>query len=129
VVGKNIPSVYQLGNKVFIILSYSAQEQMHRAGMNIKDEFLKEVFENYFQKSLGDLLPTVLTEAIRKSVVRQEFISLNKATKKYNLSRRTLYNYHERRYITLHTTEGKTFVSIVELEDHIRKNPLPRKTN
>jgi ACT domain-containing protein len=95
--------------------------------MNIKDEFLKEVFENYFQKSLGELLPTILTESIKKSVVRQEFISLNKAIKKYNLSRRTLYNYHERKYITLHTTEGRTFVSIVEIEDHIRKNPLPRK--
>lgn len=95
--------------------------------MNIKDEFLREIFENYFHKSLGELLPSVLTEAIKKSVVRQEFISLNKAIKKYNLSRRTLYNYHERKYITLHTTEGKTFVSIVELENHIRKNPLPRK--
>lgn len=96
--------------------------------MNIKDEFLKELFENYFQKSLGELLPTLLAESIRKSMVRQEFISLNKAIKKYNLSRRTLYNYHERKYITLHTTEGKTFVSIVELEQHIRKNPLPRRT-
>lgn len=85
--------------------------------MNIKDEFLREVFENYFQKSLGELLPTILAESIKKSVVRQEFISLNKAIKKYNLSRRTLYNYHER----------KTFVSIVELGEHIRKNPLPRK--
>lgn len=95
--------------------------------MNIKDEFLREVFENYFQKSLGELLPSVLKESIRKSVITQEFISLNRAVKKYNLSRRTLYNYHERKYITLHTTEGKTFVSIIELEDHIRKNPLPRK--
>ena len=98
------------------------------AGMNIKDEFLKQLFENYFQKSLGELLPTILKESIKKTVVRQEFISLNKAIKKYNLSRKTLYNYHERKYITLHTTEGKTFVSVIELEDHIRKNPLPRKT-
>lgn len=95
--------------------------------MNAKDEFLKEIFEGFFRKSLTDLLPTVLKESIKKSVVSQEFISINRAVKKYNLSRRTLYNYHERKYITLHTTEGKTFVSIVELEDHIRKNPLPRK--
>ena len=97
--------------------------------MNLKDEFLKEVFESYFQKALGELLPALLSESIKKTVITQEFISLNKAIKKYDLSRRTLYNYHERKYITLHTTEGKTFVSIVELEDHIRKNPLPRKTN
>ena len=92
------------------------------SGMNIKDEFLKAIFENYFQKSLGELLPTVLKESIKKSVITQEFISLNRAIKKYNLSRRTLYNYHERKYIILHTTEGKTFVSIIELEDHIRKS-------
>jgi ACT domain-containing protein len=95
--------------------------------MNFKDEFLKEIFESYFQKSLRELLPAVLTESMKKSVVTQEFISLNRAVKKYDLSRRTLYNYHERKYITLHTTEGKTFVSIVELEEHIRKHPLPRK--
>jgi ACT domain-containing protein len=69
--------------------------------MNIKDEFFREVFENYFQKSLGELLPTILADLIKKSVVKQEFISLTKAIKKYNLSRRTLYNYHERKYITL----------------------------
>lgn len=95
--------------------------------MNIKDEFLKEVFESYFQKAFGELLPALLSESIKKTVITQEFISLNKAIKKYNLSRRTLYNYHERKYITLHTTEGKTFVSITELENHIRRNPLPRK--
>jgi ACT domain-containing protein len=69
--------------------------------MNIKDEFFREVFENYFEKSLGELLPTILADLIKKSVVKQEFISLTKAIKKYNLSRRTLYNYHERKYITL----------------------------
>ena len=95
--------------------------------MNFKDEFLKEVFENYFQRSIGELLPKMLSESLQKSVITQEFISLNSAIKKYNLSRRTLYNYHKRKYITLHTTEGKTFVSIIELEEHIRKNPLPRK--
>lgn len=95
--------------------------------MNIKDEFLKEILGNYFQEALRMLLPTVLTESIKKVLITQEFISLNKAMKKYNLSRRTLYNYHDRKYITLHTTEGKTFVSMRELEDHIRKNPLPRK--
>lgn len=67
--------------------------------MNIKNEFLKEVFENYFRNALRELLPTVLTKSMKNSVVRQEFISLNKAIKKYDLSRRTLYNYHERKYI------------------------------
>jgi ACT domain-containing protein len=95
--------------------------------MNFKDEFIKELMENYFQKSLMELLPNVVQESLNKSVIKQEFISLNQAIEKYDLSRRTLYNYHERKYITLHTSEGKTFVSILELEDHIRKNPLPRK--
>ena len=44
--------------------------------MNIKDEFLREVFENYFQKSLGELLPSVLKESIGKFVITQEFPAL-----------------------------------------------------
>ena len=51
-----------------------------------------EMFENYFRKSLGELLPSVLKESIIKSVISQEFISLNRAIKKYNLSRRTLWS-------------------------------------
>lgn len=45
--------------------------------MNIRDEILRELIENYFQKSLSEILPTVLKESIKKSVMTQEFISLN----------------------------------------------------
>ena len=96
--------------------------------MAFKDQIMKEVFETYFRKVLSELLPNALSEAIASSSVmkRQEFISLSRAIKRYNLSRKTFYNYHQRGYITLHSSEGKTFVSVTDLENHIKNNPLPR---
>jgi hypothetical protein len=49
--------------------------------MNLKDESLKEISENYFQKSLMELLPSVVQDSIKKSRIRQEFISLNRTIK------------------------------------------------
>ena len=97
--------------------------------MAFKDQILKEVFETYFKNVLSDLLPNAISEAITSSTLlkRQEFISLSRAIRRYNLSRKTFYNYHQRGYITLHSSEGKTFVSVTDLESHIKSNPLPRK--
>lgn len=80
------------------------------------------------QNSFAKVLPEIVKEALAHDaiVARQEFIGLDEACKRYNLSRKTLYNYHKKKYITLCSSEGKTFVSIFELEAHIRKNPLPR---
>lgn len=95
--------------------------------MNTKDDIIKQVFRSCIHNALSDLLPGALEEALRSGALKaQEFISLNRATKKYNLCRKTLYNYHRKGYITLHSSEGKTFVSIRDLENHIRNNPLPR---
>lgn len=97
--------------------------------MAFKDQMMKEVFEIYFKNVLSELLPDAINKAIKSSAVmkRQEFISLSRAIKRYNLSRKTFYNYHQRGYITLHSSEGKTFVSVTDLENHIKNNPLPRK--
>ena len=97
--------------------------------MDFRDKMMKEVFETYFKNVLSELLPNAVSEAITSSNImkRQEFISLNRAIKRYNLSRKTFYNYHQRGYITLHSSEGKTFVSVIDLENHIKNNPLPRK--
>lgn len=95
--------------------------------MDIKEDFFRLVFESYFRKVLSDLLPNALKDALPASIIRQEFISLSRAIKRFSLSRRTFYNYHQRGYITLYRSEGKTFVSVIELENYIKKNPLARK--
>lgn len=99
--------------------------------MDLQEKMMKEIFETYFRNVLSELLPNALNEAIASSDIlkRQEFISLSRAIKRYNLSRRTLYNYHQREYITLYSSQGKTFVSVTELENHIKNNPLARHDN
>lgn len=64
------------------------------------------------------ILPIAIQEVLMSSkIIRtQEFISLSLAMKRYNLSRRTFYNCHRKGYITLHSSAGKTFVSVFELE-------------
>lgn len=96
--------------------------------MNLQDDHSKEAFGTYIQNALSDLISEALDKAVRSSALftAQDFISLKRATKKYDLCRKTLYNYHTRGYITLHSSEGKTFVSVKDLENHIRQNPLPR---
>jgi ACT domain-containing protein len=98
--------------------------------MDLPKQFIRELFDNYLQNSFAKILPGIVKEALSHDalVKRQEFIALDEACKRYSLSRKTLYNYHKRKYITLCSSEGKTFVSIFELEAHIRKNPLPRNS-
>ena len=75
-------------------------------------------------------MPNVIKEIINKyPLASQEFIALEEAASRYHLSKRTFYNYHKRHYITLRSTEGKTFVSIIELENHIKNNPIPVSAN
>lgn len=75
-----------------------------------------------------ELLPSLLKEVLLSNelFVGQDFVSIEEATRRYSICRRTIYNYHKRGYITLCSSEGKTFVSIREIENHIRKNPLAR---
>jgi ACT domain-containing protein len=96
--------------------------------MALSKQFLKEVFGNYLETAFSQMLPSIIQDAIKNNdlLVGQDFVSVEEATRRYHLCRKTIYNYHEKDYITLHTSEGKTFVSIRELEAHIRKNPLPR---
>jgi ACT domain-containing protein len=96
--------------------------------MDFSKGLIKEMLGCYLQTTFKELLPSLLAEVIKSNdlFIGQDFISLDEASKRYGVCRKTLYNYHYKNYITLHSTEGKTFLSIRELEGHIRKNPLPR---
>ena len=96
--------------------------------MEFSKQLMKEMLGSYLETTFCKILPSLVKEAIEGNdlFVGQDFVSIDEATKRYNLCRKTLYNYHNKEYITLHSSEGKTFVSIRELEAHIRKNPLPR---
>ncbi|NOT76962.1 MAG: hypothetical protein HOP08_18720 [Cyclobacteriaceae bacterium] len=90
------------------------------------DKVLAQLLEESLQRTLQAIMPNVIESIItRYPLASQEFIAIEEAATRYHLSKRTFYNYHKRHYITLRSTEGKTFVSIVELENHIRQNPIP----
>ncbi len=99
--------------------------------MEISKELIKEMLSCYLQTTFKELLPALLKQALTANdlFVGQDFVSIEEATRRYNICRRTIYNYHKRGYITLCSSEGRTFVSIRELENHIRKNPLARNTS
>lgn len=95
--------------------------------MDLREQFVREIFESYFTRSFTRVLPSLIKTAIQEShLQRQEFLPIKQVSKQFNISLRTLYNYHNKGYITLRTTERKTFVSIFELEEHIRQHPVPR---
>lgn len=96
--------------------------------MEFSKALMREMMGCYLQTAFKELLPSLIREAINSNdlFIGQEFVALEEATRRYCICRKTLYNYHNKSYITLHSTEGKTFVSIRELENHIRKKPLPR---
>ena len=98
--------------------------------MELSKQFLKEVLRNYLETAFSQMLPSIIQDAIKNNdlLVGQDFVSIEEAARRYSLCRKTIYNYHKKSYITLHSSEGKTFVSIRELEAHIRKNPLPRNS-
>jgi hypothetical protein len=98
--------------------------------MEISKELIREMLSSYLKTTFKELLPALLKEALTSNdlFVGQDFVAIEEATRRYNICRRTIYNYHKRGYITLCSSEGKTFVSIRELEDHIRKNPLGRNS-
>jgi len=67
-----------------------------------------------------------------RPVYLREFLPLKEIEKKYNFSARTLYNYHCRGIIRLRSVgegQGKTFVSVIELERIIRQNVIKSKYN
>lgn len=99
--------------------------------MEFSKQLFKEMLGNYLETAFSALLPSIIKEALHKNdlLIGQDFIPIQEAAKRYNLCRKTIYNYHNKHYITLHSSEGKTFVSIRELEAHIKKNPLPRSAN
>lgn len=96
--------------------------------MDFSKQLLREMLGSYLQTTFTQILPELIKEALKNCdfLICQDFVSLEEAVRRYGLCRKTLYNYHNKKYITLHSSEGKTFVSIRELENHIRKNPLPR---
>lgn len=94
--------------------------------MEVNDNLLKEILESHLQDTLSRILPATIKKVISNNqlFIGQDFISINEAIQRYRLSRRTIYNYHSKGYITLHTSEGKTFISVRDLEGHIKRNPL-----
>jgi ACT domain-containing protein len=96
--------------------------------MDFSKQLMKEMLGAYLETSFSKILPSLIKEALERNdlLVGQDFISIDETTRRYSICRKTLYNYHNKQYITLHSSEGKTFVSIRELEAHIRKHPLPR---
>lgn len=97
--------------------------------MDLREQFIRELLESYLSKTLNKTIPMAIRTALKdhsSALTRQEFIPLKQAREQYGISHRSLYNYHRKGYITLRTTEGKTFVSVFELEDHIRKHPIAR---
>ncbi|HPM31474.1 MAG TPA: hypothetical protein PLJ60_14150 [Chryseolinea sp.] len=95
--------------------------------MDLREQFVREIFESYFTRSFTRILPALIRNAIQDSNLhRQEFVPIHQVSKQFDISLRTLYNYHKKGYITLRTTERKTFVSVFELEEHIRKHPVQR---
>jgi hypothetical protein len=96
--------------------------------MEISKQLLKEMLGSYLKTTFSEILPELIKESLKHSdlLIGQDFLCLEEACTRFRLCRKTLYNYHNKGYITLHTSEGKTFVSIRELEGHIRKHPLPR---
>jgi ACT domain-containing protein len=97
--------------------------------MDLTKQLMKEMLGSYLSSTFSQILPVLIREALKGNelIIGQDFVSLEEATRRYQICRKTLYNYNNKKYITLHSSEGKTFVSIRELENHIRKNPLPRK--
>lgn len=94
------------------------------------DRILAQLLEESLQRTLREIMPNVIKDIISKyPLASQEFIAIEEAASRYHLSKRTFYNYHKRHYITLRSTEGKTFVSIIELENHIKNNPIPVSAN
>ncbi len=94
----------------------------------IDEKFIRDVFIKYFQSALERAIPEVIQSVSKTNPLfaGQEFISLKETMRRYDLSKRTLYNYHSRGHITLRSSGGKTFVSIVELDNYLRINPVVR---
>lgn len=98
--------------------------------MDISKDMMRKLLSCYLQTTFKEVLPGLLKEALGTAdlFVGQDFISIEEATRRYSICRKTIYNYHNRKYITLCSSEGRTFLSIRELENHIRSNPLARNS-
>lgn len=77
--------------------------------MEISKELIKEMLSCYLKTTFKELLPVLLKEVLTSNdlFIGQEFVSLEEATKRYSICRRTIYNYHKRGYITLCSLEGE----------------------
>ncbi|MEO7988639.1 MAG: hypothetical protein ABI663_03805 [Chryseolinea sp.] len=75
-----------------------------------KEKIFRDLFEKSLNASFEAILLTLIN-AIRQNghADRQEFLPINEIVKRYDISKRTLYNYHHKGYITLHTTKNIYF--------------------
>lgn len=91
--------------------------------MEIPEQIIRETLSKFFETTFKNLLPHILKELLINSGWVQDCIPIAEAMSRYDLSRQTLYNYHQRNEI-LYSSGGRTFVSVTKLEAHIKSNPL-----
>ena len=68
--------------------------------MEFSKQLMKEMLGAYFETTFSKILPGLLAEALKSNdlFVAQDFVSIDEATKRYNICRKTLYNYHNKQY-------------------------------
>jgi hypothetical protein len=68
--------------------------------METSKELIKEMLSSYLKTTFKELLPVLLKEALASNdlFVGQAFVSIEEASRRYNICRRTIYNYHKRGY-------------------------------
>jgi hypothetical protein len=99
--------------------------------MEINDQFLRRIIGEYFKTEFSKVMPEIIRDACKNNslFIGQDLIAIDEVIRRYSLSRRTLYNYHHQGFITLCSSNGKTFLSVKELENHIRNHPLARNVS
>jgi len=94
----NTPTYFRLGG--YDVTGGTTTERFH---------FGLEMTLKVKDKKVVELLPVLLKEAIASNelFIGQEFVPIKEATRRYNICRRTIYNYHKRGYITAVQFGGK----------------------
>jgi hypothetical protein len=94
-----------------------------------QDESFFNFFKPQFEKWLRASLENFFNEKV--IYVGQEFKPVKQVMKSYDLSASSIRNYHHQGIISLRRAlpekRSRLFISVIELETHLRNNPLPRR--
>jgi hypothetical protein len=85
--------------------------------MEINEQFIRKLIGAYLKNRILKSDPSSYEQSVKKNnslFIGQDLISIDEATKRYNLSRGTLYNYHQRRFITLCGSNEKDFFCLYQ---------------